>query len=228
MICALSMRVVRSAHGELRDAISQDWIAWLGQNGHIGIPVPNRLPDPAACLSKLGAECVILTGGNDLIPRTSAPDETAPERDQTEAAMVTAAMARNCPIFGTCRGLHFLNHYFGGRLNADLKYVTGGTVNHVGATHAVKLTSAFAKLSGRAVIETNSFHDQGVLTSDLASALEAFAVSSADDVVEGTFHPEYPILAVQWHPERPNPEKRFDAQLFDLFLRRGAFWREAG
>ena len=48
MCCALSIRVVRDAHyGEVRDALSRDWIEWLSRNGHIGIPVPNRLADPA-------------------------------------------------------------------------------------------------------------------------------------------------------------------------------------
>lgn len=220
------MRVISGDPSETRDAISQDWIKWLSRQGHTGIPVPNRLPDPEAYLANIAAECVILTGGNDLIQRPSAPDDTAPDRDRTERALVKSAMKKNKPIFGTCRGLHVLNDYFGGSLNAELKSITGGKVNHVGQNHSVELTPPFAKLSGRAIIDTNSYHDQGIRTCDLANSLQAFATSPTDNVIEGACHAKHPILAVQWHPERPNPENSFDDTLFNLLLRRGAFWRK--
>ena len=202
MRCALSMRVVRDAHhGEVRDALSHDWIEWLSRHEHVGIPVPNRLADPAGYLRALDVDCLVLTGGNDLIVR---------------------------PIFATCRGLHFLNQYFGGGLRADLRLATGGKINHVGSTHPVKLSAPFTELAGRELIETNSFHDQGVGRADLASELRAFAVSPEDDVIEGVFHPRHAVLAVQWHPERANPARDFDSRLFECLLAGEPSWLRRG
>jgi gamma-glutamyl-gamma-aminobutyrate hydrolase PuuD len=221
------MRVVRDAnHGEIRDALSHDWIEWLSRHEHVGIPVPNRLADPAGYLRALDVDCLVLTGGNDLIVRPRAVDETAPERDRTEAALVGCALEEGRPIFATCRGLHFLNQYFGGGLRADLRSGTGGKINHVGSTHPVMLSDPFMELAGRELIETNSFHDQGVGRADLASALRAFAVSPEDDVIEGLFHPRHAVLAIQWHPERANPARDFDSRLFECLLAGEPPWRQ--
>ncbi len=114
MRCALSMRVVRDPrHGEVRDALSHDWIDWLSQHGHVAIPIPNRLAKPGDYLRALDAHILVLTGGNDVIARPTVADAISPDRDRTEAALVECSLEQGRPIFATCRGLHFLNRYFG-------------------------------------------------------------------------------------------------------------------
>ncbi len=51
------------------------------------------------------------------------------------------------------------------------------------------------------------------------------ASSVADGIVEGLYHPQLPVLAVQWHPERPNPATQFDVEILGRFLREGEFWK---
>ena len=52
----------------------------------------------------------LLTGGED--PGTSPP------RDDTERALLDWAIGDRLPVFGVCRGLQFVQRYFGGELVA--------------------------------------------------------------------------------------------------------------
>ena len=56
---------------------------------------------------------------------------------------------------------------------------------------------------GKEEFKVNSFHNHGVLLDGLSSFLKTFDIAK-DSVVEGFFHPELPILGIQWHPERQN------------------------
>jgi putative glutamine amidotransferase len=226
MRLGLSMRVVSAVgYEERRDALSQDWIRWLAARGHTPVLIPNTLEQPAAYLEAMALDGLILTGGNDLVPRRDAPDDVAPERTRTEIALLEAALTVELPVFGTCRGLQVINLRFGGDQVADLCVGTHPTVSHVGCQHPVKLEPPFDQIAGKSEIQTNSFHNQGITDRGLAPELCAFAHAS-DGVVEGLVHPTRPVLAVQWHPERANPAADFDSEVFGRLLREGPFWRE--
>ncbi len=60
----------------------------------------------------------------------------------------------------------------------------------------------------------NSYHDDGILQADLAPNLRATAVCPVDGMIEALLHPEAPVAAIQWHPERDNPASTFDQALF--------------
>lgn len=226
MRVAVSMRVVSSPVGrEIRDALSHDWMRWLSERGYRIFPIPNLLDDPAGYLLDLKVEGLILTGGNDVIPCPGAEDTTSPIRTKTEQNLLATAAKNNIPVLAVCRGLHVVNAFFGGALVDDLRAQTNGAVAHVAHNHPVRLSGCFAGLAAAEFIETNSFHKQGVRLRDLAPALSAFAMSPADDVVEGAVHRTFPLLAVQWHPERPNPASSFDRLLVSRLFTEGQFWR---
>ena len=217
------MRVVQAEnYVEPRDAISHDWIDWLASRGHVPVLVPNRVPDPARLLSDSGAEALILTGGNDLVARGDDTSAVSEQRNVNEAALLAAATERSLPVLGVCRGLHVVNAYCGGRIEPD---ISGGPVDHVATTHSVRLCGRLSDLLGDQVLTTNSFHGQAVLDSNLGDNLQVFAISDADGVVEGLCHVSLPVLAVQWHPERPGPSHAFDDSLVDRLFREGMFWR---
>ena len=73
-----------------------------------------------------GCDGLVLTGGEDVDPerydaaRDATVEETNPERDATEIALVQAARARGCPTFAICRGLQLLNVALGGSLIQDI------------------------------------------------------------------------------------------------------------
>ena len=72
---------------------------------------------------------------------------------------------------------------------------------------------------------TNSFHHQGVQPDNLAPGLRAFAWCDDDGLVEAAVHNVFPILAVQWHPERNGQSEDLDSMLLKRLIRDGAFWK---
>jgi putative glutamine amidotransferase len=198
MIILVSMRTCDNAtYPERRDAISHDWGKLFAHYDLIPILVPNTLGDSSSYLN-FGASGLLLTGGDDL-----GPDSDPTLRDKTEVQLLNGAVARGLPVFGTCRGLHIINRYFGGQLARTLPEM------HVGE-HDVRL-------NGERVIRINSFHNRGVMSDGLASALIPFAATESG-VVEAIRHRQLPITAVQWHPERPNPAAELDRELLQQWL----------
>lgn len=221
MLIGVTMRVMDAGnYREPRDAISHDWVRWLEDHGHSVIAIPNAAASPERYLDHFAPDGVIFTGGNDLMPG-AAEGGFSELRNAAESRLLVAAIERSLPILGVCRGLHLINRHFGGAIEAD---ITGGTIEHVAATHCVSITAPFRQLAGGAAIETNSYHHQGVVRGALGQGLVDFARSEPDGLVEGLHHTEKPILAVQWHPERANPAFAFDDAMVQTLFTQGAFW----
>jgi gamma-glutamyl-gamma-aminobutyrate hydrolase PuuD len=219
---AISMRIENAVgYDEPRDAISHDWIRWLVEHGHLPLPVPNALGTDSDYLAAVEADALVLTGGNDVVPE--AEDRPASElRNAAEARLLDKAMARGLPVLGVCRGLHVINIHFGGEIDRD---ITGGALDHVAHEHDVSLAPVFETVADTSRIVTNSYHRQGVTDDRIGAGLVPFAWSEPDRKVEGLYHRDRPILAVQWHPERPNPAAAFDDAVIGRLFDAGAFWR---
>lgn len=198
----VSMRIAENAsYPERRDAISHDWSVYLDSLGILPVLVPNTLSDPARYLD-LGVRGLLLTGGDDL----GAPGQPT-QRDNTEDTLLTEALRRGLPVFGVCRGLQVLNRHYGGAVSEKLPEP------HVG-DHPVTMSDGTERM-------VNSFHNQGVMAGQLAPSLKAFAQTRLG-VVEAVRHVNAPVMAVQWHPERPNPSADLDRQLMQEWLARCA------
>lgn len=219
MIIAVSMRtVMNETYPETRDAISHDWIRALETFSITPVLVPNALANPAMFLRAIGARGLLLTGGEDIValPGETREDAAMPsERDRTEKLLLDRALANRLPVFGVCRGLQMINAYFGGGIVRDLSALGA----HVNTQHPVEITAPVGALDAGKRAITNSYHAQGVLVKGLAAELRAFALAHSG-VVEGLYHPHYPLVAVQWHPERANPAADLDRALLQDWLRR--------
>lgn len=194
---------------ERRDALSQDWAAWAFQTlpGSVLVPVPNLPAAVQNWWAGVAPDALILSGGNDL--------GDAPERDRTEIELIDLALADGCPILGVCRGLQMLNSYFGGSLTEDISVVGH---DHVAKWHDLKICDdRFGNLAPAGPFQTNSYHQQGVLTGQMATQLICFA-EAPGGVVEGFYHPDRSVLGIQWHPEREGPENGFDVSVLRPFL----------
>lgn len=217
MKIAITMRsVVNETYFEQRDALARDWPGFLQKlfPEIVLIPICNVPESAAALLGSLDVEGVILSSGNDW--------GESPERDRTEENVLHYCKERRIPLLGICRGLQVLNVMFGGEINHNLHACGRG--NHVAVTHQVSLCQGpFRDLFGRDAITVNSFHNHGVIQEQVAAALVPFAMAE-HGVVEGMYHPDLPIAAVQWHPERQNPDATCDELLFSRFFQQGAFW----
>jgi putative glutamine amidotransferase len=194
--------------GERRDALDQAWTPFLARAGLQVVPIPNLVDDPGAFVDDLDLALVVLTGGNDLATAAAAVNP-APERDETERALVEHALARGTPVLGVCRGLQLLVAHLGGPLHR----VDG----HVGTPHSIEVTGA-----GTWPIRTgpvSSYHDWGIGSEAVPATFDVLAWA-ADGTVEAIAHRDRPIVGVMWHPERA-PEDGTDLELVRALVEAG-------
>jgi putative glutamine amidotransferase len=157
---------------------------------------------------------LILTGGGDVVrpgagaagpPKGKASRDAM--RDLWEQALLKAAVGQERPIFGICRGIQVMNHYFGGTLYEHIPGELPGALAHQQReprdvpTHPVELEpgSLVAEISGSASVMVNSGHHQAPRV-----PAPGFRVSgrAPDSVIEAMEHESLPFaLGVQWHPE---------------------------
>lgn len=207
------------------DYLRQAYVRLLQEIGVTPLLVPNALDDPQSYVTALRVEGLVLTGGGDVAPaRYGQPNGgsrgIAPERDETEWRLLDLALGQGWPVLGICRGLQVLNLYLGGSLIQDLPAHAGRFLSHDSDDpHPVRLVDAMvsALLNAESLL-TNTYHHQGITAAELAPDLIPFAVC-ADGVIEGVRHGTLPLLAVQWHPERPTPSAQADRRLLSAFLR---------
>jgi putative glutamine amidotransferase len=211
----VTMRSIRDPDtGELRDSISRDWTAYLDRIDVTAVPVPNDTVDPSATVAALSPDILLLTNGEDL--GSHSP------RDRTEEQLVETAIEQGIPILGVCRGHQFLNQHYGGDV-VDLGEQLGADHTHGGTDHSVRILDSPPASPLPERLSINSYHDMGVTPSHVAADLEPFAVSE-DGVVEGLYHPDRPILSIQWHPERPLPNRPPVDRLITEFLNSTLTW----
>jgi putative glutamine amidotransferase len=169
-----------------------------------GLPVHLPLDaDPAALAERLDA--VVLTGGADIDPsRYGAAPETdqfppEPIRDAFELTLLDAAVQRELPVLGICRGLQLINVAAGGTLHQDVPPHSCFDDPPHQLAHAISVQegSTLHGLYGDR-IEVNSLHHQAV--DELGARLRITATAD-DGTVEGLESTDGRIVAVQWHPE---------------------------
>ena len=165
---------------------------------------------------------LIITGGKDVDPARygqephPATDEPRRDRDAWEDALLTAAIERELPFLGICRGAQVLNVALGGTLHQHLPDVLGTTRYNAGGgtftenTVAVEASTRLAAvLSGTDSLDIKSYHHQAI---DVLADGLVVSARSDDGTVQAVELEAVPFgLAVQWHPEE-NPD---DIRLFE-------------
>lgn len=155
------------------------------------------------------ADKLLLTGSkHDINPKLWGEENTGSlyvndELDAAEWKLLEKAVEMRKPVLGICRGMQFINVYFGGTLIQDLpcKELHQKHNNHR-PHHTVRTVEGTftEKLFGKETT-VNSSHHQSV--NILGRGLNLCAVWDGEDmsITEAFEHKEYPIIGVQWHPE---------------------------
>jgi microsomal dipeptidase-like Zn-dependent dipeptidase/gamma-glutamyl-gamma-aminobutyrate hydrolase PuuD len=219
--CDVDLRVHRPLIGlstgrnETSAALKATYIRAILKAG--GAPVLIPVMTDGAILREIVVHLdgLVMTGGEDVDPQwyNETPrqqlGEVDPERDRYDIKLVKLAADRNIPILGICRGEQLVNVAFGGTLYQDIPSQRGGgsLIKHVQkmpgqyASHKATVVpqSQLADIIGAGEHGVNTFHHQAV--KDVAPGFRPVAWSP-DSIVEAIeAYPEYPVLAVQWHPE---------------------------
>jgi putative glutamine amidotransferase len=173
-------------------------------------PLVVEAPDEALEL----LDGLVLAGGADIDPGSYGQSahaetvDTVPERDAFEIALTRAAIERDLPVLGICRGMQLINVACGGTLQQHLPERLGHgehrrvTGSFDGSDHDVVLVegSLAARAAGELTHATKSHHHQGV--DRLGDGLVVSGVSALDELPEAIELPDKRfVLGVQWHPE---------------------------
>jgi putative glutamine amidotransferase len=189
--------------------------------------VPLLLPPAADCLADLegaaesvvgGLHGLVLSGGPDVDPARYAqapdPHTSVPrtERDAWEIALSAAALRRDIPLLGVCRGMQVLAVALGGSLQQHLPDTVGTDVHcptvGVHGRHAVTFAtgSRLASVLGEQA-DVATYHHQAVDTLPVATKAIGWAPDGTVEAFEvcGAAW----AYGVQWHPEVHDGESLF-------------------
>ena len=214
-ICAALERASWSVWDQRAALLSLSYVTAVQRAGGLAIMLPpdeRLIEEPDEVLDLLDG--LMLAGGADIDPasygQAAHPEtvDTVPERDAFEIALTRAAIERNLPVLGICRGMQLLNVVRGGTLLQHLPDLFGHEDHRrvlgsfEGAEHDVVLSegSLAASAAGEIVHVTRSHHHQGV--DRIGDGLIVSGTSTMDGLPEAVELPDRTfVLGVQWHPE---------------------------
>jgi putative glutamine amidotransferase len=141
---------------------------------------------------------LILAGGADY--------GEYPDRDAFELALASAALERDLPLLGVCRGMQLMNLARGGTLIEHVPDTVGHedhrAVPGAFGDHDVRLAdgSLAARAAGATTTPTKSHHHQAV--DQIGEGFEVTGWAVVDELPEAFEDPSRRFaLGVQWHPE---------------------------
>ncbi|HEV2997797.1 MAG TPA: gamma-glutamyl-gamma-aminobutyrate hydrolase family protein [Solirubrobacteraceae bacterium] len=214
-ICAALERARWSVWDQEAALLPRNYVLAVQRGGGLAVMLPPDAATVAAPQETLDLlDGLLLAGGADIDPASYGepphPETTGtvPERDAFEIALVRAAIARDVPVLGICRGMQLLNVALGGTLLQHLPDRFGhhehrrviGSFD--GADHDVRLTEGTlaARAAGETMHATKSHHHQGV--DRVGEGLIVSGFSVMDELPEAIELPGARfVLGVQWHPE---------------------------
>ena len=215
--------------------IPSDYLEGLERAGASVVRLAPRDLDPSTAGRVVSSlDGLMLCGGRDVEPArygqeplvtTEKPDH---RRDHTEDLLLRAAIERELPLLGICRGAQMLNVHRGGTLLQHVPDVIGDSryqkgqgefsmmeVDIVPGTALHHLYQGASRVGPAAM-----YHHQAI---DRVGAGLRVSAWSPDRLVEAVELEDYPFgIAVQWHPEKTLD----DLRLFEGVVRAANEYRE--
>lgn len=209
---------------------------WKTGDNSFGVTVPylefvKQFGDPVIIMPHeeiADVDALLLPGGPDLPPSSygQLPSFYTSNQDVFKQYFFTNRLPEyigKMPIFGICLGFQMLNVAFGGSIQQHLAYHKTSSERWETAheVEVINLPGWERKEKDKPrTTRVNSLHHQGVLESMLADTLTPVAIAESgfrDKLIEAFIHTEFPIAAVQWHPEELND--LLSRQLFKRILK---------
>ena len=189
----ITQREITDSHGVSCDCLERSYADYFTAMGISLIPVSNFAQPDENILRQAGL--LILTGGGDLSADCYTDDAVSvneqKERDETERFLFEYALSHQLPVLGICRGMQFINAFFGGK--TDKNFVCPEK-RKCGTDHVIR--------SATETLIVNHYHNDFIKTENLAQNLTGLFFDEENDTVEIFACPEKKILAFQYHPER--------------------------
>lgn len=174
-------------------------------------------------------DVIVLAGGEDIHPILYGEDpspklsDVCLERDETELAIISAALRHRKPIFGICRGMQLLNCHFGGSLYQDIFTEIPNVIGHMAPstnydfTHSIELEKEgfLYEIFNTDKLLVNSTHHQAI--KNLGNGFNVAAVSK-DGVIEAIENRDKKLFAVQFHPEKMQEKNRTILKILSYVL----------
>lgn len=231
MVVAISQRS-NQEHGGV-DVLEVSYVNYFSKFGITLIPIPNKSEITGDYFNQLNIEGLIISGGGDIRPclyggKTDREGNYSVEREKTEKKLIEIATEKNLPILGICRGMEYINIYFGGKLLSKTSKFMKNGLKHDETRHEVNIVdNEIVNILGINKVSVNSFHRFGICDRQLSKQLLPFAYAG-DLSIEGIYHPKMPVTAIMWHPEREKSFHKLNKLLINAFIHKELFWREAG
>ncbi len=214
-ICAALESARWAAWDQEAALLPYNYLTEISEAGGLGLmipPDPYLVEDPDDLLDHIDA--LVLAGGADIDPGAygAAPHAetrgSVPARDRTELALTRAAIERDLPVLGICRGMQVINVALAGTLHQHVPDIVGNNEHRrrlgsfEGSEHEVRLQpgSLAARAAGEEHHVVKSHHHQAI--DRVGEGLVVTGVSAIDDLAEAIELPGRRfVLGVQWHPE---------------------------
>lgn len=164
----------------------------------------------------LKPKMILLSGGGDVpIEYYDSEVKVFPQnhRDLMETQLIDYAIDNRIPLLGICRGMQMINGFLGGKVTRR-----GAQDNFIGLNHDICLSTCDN------IFEVNSFHQDIIQKDGLASQLIPIAFHKPYQYIEAFIGIKYPILGLQWHPERMKKDsdcQKYSNQLIRELIAKG-------
>ena len=177
------------------DFIDHYWITFFENKRIKPIIIPNLKNICDYYIKKFSkVDLIILPGGNEIIKK----DSLSKKRNLVEKNLIKLAKKKKIPVLGVCRGMQFLNIFFGGKI----KKISG----HMKTRHKIFIKNKFFL---KKTMNVNSFHSFGIPKKIMSSKFDLIA-EDKDLNVELFKHKKFNMYGTMWHPEREKNSKFFN------------------
>lgn len=147
------------------------------------------------------------------------------KRYVADRCLIEAAIKRNMPLLGICRGMQMICETVGGKLNYNFldEIDTGGVLHRQKSkgnipTHTISLKkgSQLQKILGVSEVKVNSFHSQFCIEPGENLEISAWAKNEIAEAIES---PVYSfVLGLQFHPEKMFNDYPIFIKIFEAFI----------